>query len=417
MLTFVFATLTTLFACPPLEGALDDVARKVSALVCEDPQDYEDLFSDEFLQEVSSKEIRNLFMQGFKDHGKVAEVRPLDRNGDSSGRFDFVMADRSLVTVTLHIEAEEPHRITGLFLGPARVPMEALEDVVSALKKFPGKVSFKAVRLGDTPKTLAEVEPDRQLAIGSAFKLYVLGALIEDKRKWDEVVTLRDEWKSLPSGVLQNWPANAPLTLHTLAVEMISISDNTAADHLLFAAGREKVEKAMEAMGNADAAKSRPFISTLELFKLRSDKDLRKAYLKLDEPGRRAMLDKEVKAFGREKVAMWVKPGSISKIEWFASGSDLCKAMDWFRKKNDETAFGVLGVNRGLQVRKDVWPYCGFKGGSEPGVLNLTYLLKRDDGAWFAVSFGWNDAKNPVQENRLFALVQVAIDLMAKSGR
>jgi hypothetical protein len=47
----------------------------------------------------------------------------------------------------------------------------------------------------------------------------------------------------------------------------------------------------------------------------------------------------------------------------------------------------------------------------------MTYLLKRDDGAWFAVSFGWNDPKDPVQENRLFGLAQAAIDLMAKSGR
>jgi beta-lactamase class A len=234
--------------------------------------------------------------------------------------------------------------------------MESLEDVAAAARQFPGKMSFKAVRLGDAAKTLAEFEPDRQLAIGSAFKLYVLGALVEDKRKWDEVVTLRDEWKSLPSGVLQNWPASAPVTLHTLAVEMISISDNTAADHLLFTAGREKVEKAMEAMGNADAAKSRPFLSTLELFKLRSSRSLRKSYLKAEEAGRRAMLDKEVKAFERAKIAMWSRPGAISKIEWFASAADLCKAMDWFRRKNDEAALGVLGVNRGLQVRKDVSP-------------------------------------------------------------
>ncbi|KAF0245665.1 MAG: hypothetical protein FD180_1385 [Planctomycetota bacterium] len=409
--------ITTLLACPPLDGALDEVAKKVAALVCEDPQDYEELFSEEFLEAVPSKQIHDLFVQGFKDHGKVVEVRPLDRDGESSGRFDFALSDRSVVTVTLNIEAEEPYRITGLFLGPARVPMETMEDVVAALKQFPGKMSFKAVRLGDAPKTIAELEPDRQLAIGSAFKLYVLGALVEDKRKWDEVVTLKEAWKSLPSGVMQNWPANAPVTLHTLAVEMISISDNTAADHLLFAAGREKVEKAMDAMGNADAAKSRPFLSTCELFKLRSSKDLRKAYLKADEAGRRAMLDREIKAFERSKVAMWAKPGAISKIEWFASGADLCKAMDWFRKQNDEAALGVLAVNRGLDIRKDVWPYCGFEGGSEPGVLNLTYLLKRDDGAWFAASFGWNDTKDPVQENRLFALVQSAIDLMAKSGR
>lgn len=409
--------LTTLLACPPLGDTLDDVAAKVAALVCEDPQDFEDLFSEAFLEAVPADQIHGLFAQGFRDHGKVVEVRPLDRNGDFQGRFDFAFGDRSVVTVTLTVEEEAPHRITGLFLSPARIPLESLEDVVAALKKFPGTVSFQAVRLGEDAETLAELEPDKSLAIGSAFKLYVLGALMEEKRQWDEVVTLKEEWKSLPSGILQNWPAGSPMTLHTLAVQMISISDNTAADHLLFTAGRERVEAAMEAMGNKDAARSRPFLSTAELFKLRTNKALSKAYLKAKKADRRALLEKDVKAAPRPILAAWPKVGSISRIEWFASAADLCRAMDWFRRKGDESALGVMGVNRGLSIRKDVWPYCGFKGGSEPGVLNMTWLLKRDDGAWFAVSIGWNDKDEPLQENRLFGLAQAAIDLLAASGR
>lgn len=47
--------------------------------------------------------------------------------------------------------------------------------------------------------------------------------------------------KSLPGGILQNWPKGAPLTLHTLAGLMISQSDNTAADTLLEILGRDVV--------------------------------------------------------------------------------------------------------------------------------------------------------------------------------
>ncbi|MCE9581441.1 MAG: serine hydrolase [Planctomycetes bacterium] len=409
--------LTTFLACPPLGGSLDDIAQKVADLVCEDPKDCEELFNADFLEAVPADKIRELFAQGFRDHGKAVEVRPLDRDGEEAGRFDIVFADRSIVTMTLTIEKEEPHKIAGLHLTPARAALENVEDVVHAFKDLPGDVSFKAVRLGETPKTLGELEGDRQLALGSAFKLYVLGALLEEKHKWDEIVPLKEEWKSLPSGVLHNWPAGAPVTLHTLAVEMISISDNTAADHLLHVAGREKVEAAMSVMGNTDPSRSKPFITTCEMFKLRTNKDLRKAWLKADEAGRREMLDGAIKEYGREKITMWLKPGAISKIEWFASAADMCRAMDWFRKKNDETALGVLGVNRGLAIRKDVWPYCGFKGGSEPGVLNLTFLLKRDDGAWFALSAGWNNKDRAVEDNRFFALVQAAVDVLAKSGR
>ena len=39
------------------------------------------------------------------------------------------------------------------------------------------------------------------------------------------------------------------------------------------------------------------------------------------------------------------------------------------------------------------WAYAGYKGGSEPGVLSMTYLLRRDDGKWFVVSLGFNAAE------------------------
>ena len=78
--------LATFLACPPLGAPLDDVARKIADLVCEDPADFVELFSDQFLNEVSPPQIREIFAQGFKDHGKVDEIRPLDRENARSGR-------------------------------------------------------------------------------------------------------------------------------------------------------------------------------------------------------------------------------------------------------------------------------------------------------------------------------------------
>ena len=62
------------------------------------------------------------------------------------------------------------------------------------------------------------------------------------RRAWDEVVRLEEAWKSLPSGLLQGWPEGSPLTLHTLAALMISLSDNTATDALIALLGRERLE-------------------------------------------------------------------------------------------------------------------------------------------------------------------------------
>jgi hypothetical protein len=56
----------------------------------------------------------------------------------------------------------------------------------------------------------------------------------------------------------------------------------------------------------------------------------------------------------------------------------------------------------------------GFKGGSEAGVLNLSFLLRREDGAWFAVAATWNDPTAAVDEARLIALTSRLLALMAK---
>ena len=83
-------------------------------------------------------------------------------------------------------------------------------------------------------------------AVGSAFKLAVLAALKDQVAAgalaWDDVATLEAGHISLPSGILQAWPVGSPLTIHTLASLMISVSDNTATDALIALLGRDLIE-------------------------------------------------------------------------------------------------------------------------------------------------------------------------------
>lgn len=44
------------------------------------------------------------------------------------------------------------------------------------------------------------------------------------------------------------------------------------------------------------------------------------------------------------------------------------------------------------------WNYVGFKGGSEPGVMNVTLLLQRKDGNWFVIAATVNDHDKAVTE-------------------
>lgn len=130
---------------------------------------------------------------------------------------------------------------------------------------------------------------NQALAVGSAFKIFVLKALddaVTSKRfAWEQVVFLKLEATSLPSGILQNWPAQTPLTIATLANLMISESDNTATDHLIHLLGRETVERAAP-------TRMAPCLTTSEVFVLKygSDHSLRQRFLKGSVAERRSVL-------------------------------------------------------------------------------------------------------------------------------
>ena len=131
----------------------------------------------------------------------------------------------------------------------------------------------------------------RQFPLGSTFKLYVLAAVSravdEGRLAWDDVLIL--DAKSFPSGIMQSWPDGAPVTLHTAATLMISISDNTATDLVLRAVGREAVEAEMRMSGHSNPEKSFPFLTTREMFVIKSS-DIGETYAAANEAERRAIL-------------------------------------------------------------------------------------------------------------------------------
>ncbi len=196
----------------------------------------------------------------------------------------------------------------------------------------------------DDDKVLQSLHADTPLAIGSTFKLYVLAALVKRQVAWDKVVKLDAQHKSLPSGEMQTWPDGSPVTVHTLALKMISVSDNTAADTLLRLAGREKVEKRLSELGMKNPQANVPFLSTRELFQLKGDAALRKAYLAADVPGRIAVLKKLAdKPLPNASEMQWSEPIAIDRLEWFASAADLCQLMAWFDKQHDSGGTGHPG--------------------------------------------------------------------------
>jgi len=279
-----------------------------------------------------------------------------------------------------------------------------------------------------TCQPLQELAASDELAIGSSFKLYVLLGLVDriaaGKAAWSDEIAVRDDWKSLPSGVTQNEPPGTKRSLTTLAERMISISDNTAADHLLYTVGRKEVEAAVRAAKHARPALDTPFLSTRELFLFRLGMPAQEIerYLKLPEARRRDYLDKTLagKAPRIDLAGEWKAARRIDQLEWFASAEDLCRVMGtlWTRAQAPKAAplLGVLAKNPGLPIDATVWPYVGFKGGSEPGVINMTYLLRRDDDKWFVVTLGFNAAEGgTLDDQQIFNVAAGLIELLGKA--
>src|SRR5690606_2600764 len=135
-----------------------------------------------------------------------------------------------------------------------------------------------------------------KFAVGSTFKLFILGTLADevngDRRGLDNVMRLKADWIGPPASELADWPLDSPVTLQTLALTMISISDNTATDHLLHLLGRERIERQMDVMGDEHSAWNRPLLSTREMTALRDKKTgvPGREYQKLDEAGKRKFL-------------------------------------------------------------------------------------------------------------------------------
>ena len=404
-------------AAAPASAALRERAEQLVKLL-RGEGDPAALFTPDFLAQVPPAQVAAVTQQLIAANGQPQRVATVEPSGFGRGviRVEF---ERAVVTMSMAVEGAAPYRVGQLLVtGTEPRGGDSAAAIVEELKALPGQVSFSLARLDEGgPVSLAAHDPRRPLAIGSTFKLIVLAELSRQvqarQRRWSDVVPI--DRHSLPSGLLQDWPLGSPATVHTLAALMISRSDNTATDVLLRLAGRENVERMMERIGMASAARNRPFLSTIELFQLKADTaDFRARWAAANEAARRRLLREryESGAAPVELGGFGSAPAAIDTIEWFASADDLVRVMDWLRRNGDATAHSIMAISPG--VGRDVagqFGYVGFKGGSEPGVINLSYLLRSNAGRWHVVTGSWNNPAAAVDEAHFVGLISRALRL------
>jgi len=375
------------------------------------------LFTPAFLAQVPAAQVRAIATQLAGQYGAIRGQARITPVSASAARMDFEF-ERATVHMNVSLDPAAPHLINGWFITGAEMTGDSFDAVIAEVSALPGTTGFAVARLGDgAPAMLASIGPDRPLAIGSAFKLFILAELQRQigagRRHWSDVVTL--DLRSIPSGVLQTWPRGAPVTLHTLAAQMISISDNTAADTLLHVLGRENVEAMMATLGVEAAARDRPLLSTLEMAALKTGPAAAlDAWRAADEAGRRrqlAALDATADPARIDISRFSGNPLGLD-VEWYASAADLVRTMDWLRRHGDASAHDILAINSGLGPVANGFAYVGYKGGSEPGVLNLSWLVRTRAGVWHVVIGSWNNPAAPLDEARFIGLMARAVQLL-----
>ncbi len=198
-------------------------------------------FDQAFLAQVPAAKL-NAVLAGIKSVRLDAVVL------STSEDLIFTVTENGTTPVTVTVSVDAKGLISGLVFGrattqaapPVPASWAALDQQV---KSAAPKVELTVARVsGGSCQTVHSVGGDTAAPLGSAFKLYVLDALAravaQGRVSWNQELTVTGPVKSLTSGALQNEPDGTRVTVRQVAGDMISASDNTAADLIMALVGR-----------------------------------------------------------------------------------------------------------------------------------------------------------------------------------
>ncbi|TAH38701.1 MAG: hypothetical protein EYC70_04855 [Planctomycetota bacterium] len=413
-------TALLLLACQEPAGPLGSFTAVLGhALAEDDPEALYDTTSAAFQEQVPLRTIRTVVTAVRQTCGAPLELE-VDPAGWERGGFQHLVraaGPRRVALFRVSLDAEG--RVAGL-LQQFEAPVWSAEELVAALDSWPGDfgVAGACIPAGAEPPRRFERHAGREtFPLGSIFKVYVLAEVARrigsGELSWDQPLALREEWKSLPSGTMQNEPAGAEFPVREYVRRMIGISDNTATDHLLWLVGRDAVEAGLAACRNSVPERNQPFLSTRELFFLKGLPDSAAAHggdlgrlaadwKDTDPAVRRAWLAEATEVWAEGDTAQLRASAAIGyglrslaapahlEIEWFAAPEDLVALYLEAAADRLYTPGASAAFREGLAYGAPLYQgpgvsYHGFKGGSETGVFALSLLLRLDDGRTAAV--------------------------------
>ncbi|WP_445681635.1 serine hydrolase [Radicibacter daui] len=380
---FSLAPPTAELAAAPPQSHRQKVCRLLAALF-DTPRTGELYSSIETLEQIAPQ-VEALL----REHGPLGEITPRDEE-----RYSLHLAKAQL-SVRLKLDAQGAISVA-LFDPPERLANFA--EVLADLLSLPGQLSLRMER--DGRQTHEVRTKGRPPAVGSAFKLGVLAA-VQDKVRagdvtWDTVLRLGEADRSLPGGILQDWPADTPLTLASLAQLMITGNDNTATDMLMHFVGRDAVAAKLGVEG--------PVPTTLEVFKLRdaATEELAGRWAEGDAATRLEVLER-LAALPRPEPFALTGGDQRFESEWQVGPERLCRLLEETAGLSFFTAAGNAAAGD-TPDEENGESAVGFSGGSELGALTYATRLVTRDARVHCVVVSWNAADGGEQDSDRFTL-------------
>ncbi len=347
--------------------------------------------------------------------------RPEDSLGTTASRRSVIVAGGAAAAAMI---AARTHRAAAqdAAASPSAVDWSGVDALLAATA--PNASMLAAELVDGTVEPIHALDPDLVQPVGSSFKLWILaalGAMVEaGDASWDDIVEIEERHRSVPGGDLRFAAAGTPFTIRYLAERMIQKSDNTATDHVLAFVGRENAEAAMVAIGHHDPALNTPLLATREfaMLKFAATPEQQEEYLAASVEERRRLLDDVIGVMPFEALSDLDQsaPIEIDRIEWFANRNDLANTMAHLLAQSRVPGLlpvtEILSLETQLTFDAAIWPYVGFKGGSEMGVLSGTWLMESADGRHFVYTVGFSDPDAALDMGAAVAAMEAGRDLL-----
>ncbi len=399
----------------PLEQRIEQLPSVLAGTM-----EYGDYFSPSFLNAVPAVQLKTVSDQFNAVHGKPLTVTEVQLTGPNTATIK-IEYEKAIATADISVEPALPNRVVGLLVKGFETRGDTPAKIDADFTRLPGRAGYLVEKIGPDGKRqqIAGRATGEQFAVASTFKLYVLAELASQvqagRRSWSDVVPIIE--KSYSSLATQNWPRSTPVTLQTLATWMISVSDNAATDALMRVLGRDAVEEKLATIGHSDPDKALPMLTTVEAFALKTNVDLRTRFQNANEAAQRNLLGTEADALKFERIdpaLLGSGPVAIDSIEWFASPADIANVLDTIRRTGSQTALDIMTVNTAVGAPSAAkWQYLGYKGGSEPGVISMSFLAQSKRGEWHMISGTWNNAATEVDNSVFVSLMSRVLDSVA----